>query len=131
MKSRNVIQALWPGLWLVGFITQLFTRGDVYLIPMIVVLGVWFHCAASLHPQRRWSWWACLAPLAFAASFGLLLLVSLIHMALFPDSNFWADANQPGALAIIGGLFFLVPSSLLLWHLLAIRSQFYESANAK
>ena len=130
MKAHNIIQALWPGFWLLGSIFSLFTVRDLWLYPLIAVLGLWFLSAIALHPRRPWSWWVCLAPLAIAFIAGLGCIGSLIHMALFPDASIWTSANQPGAIAVIGTFLYLVPSTALLWHLIFIRRQFHATANA-
>jgi hypothetical protein len=124
MNLHGMVQALWPGLWLSGIAFMMVRDRDQRFLPMAIVLSVWLVLALALHPRRRWSWWCCLAPLVLLAVLGLGLFFSLILMVVYPDSPYWSNANQPGALAIIGGSFLLTPSALLLWHLFAIRRRF-------
>jgi hypothetical protein len=124
MKPHNIIQAIWPAFWLLGSVFSLFGVRDLRILPLIMALSIWLSGAISVHPARHWSWWACFIPLSLAALAGLGCVAAFLHMALFPDSAIWANANELGALAIIGTFLFLVPSSALLWHLFLIRRQF-------
>jgi hypothetical protein len=126
----RIVQAVWPAILLTGYGCALAVQPEwSYALPFFLCFA-WCVCACLLNPARRWSWWVCLMPVALCAIAGLTCFGSIAHMALFPDQEYWANGNQPGAIALIGGLFFLLPSSLLLWHLLSIRRRFYDTANA-
>ena len=125
----RIVQALWPAIMMTGHACGLVVhREAIDLLPFLVFSG-WFFCALLLDPAWKRSWWICLTPVALSAIAGLVCFAGLAHMMLFPDHEYWANANQPGALAIIAGLFFLIPACLLLWHLLAIRHRFKGNAN--
>jgi len=125
MKFRNVVQAIWPGLWLTHFTLGISVKGDTSVLFQAAAALIWFGCALLLHPCRKWSWWACFVPAAAFSIIGIVFLGGLIHLMIFPEN--WPDSNRPGALLIPGGLLFLVPSIPLLAHLLVIRRQFYKA----
>jgi hypothetical protein len=125
----RIIQALWPAILTTFYAFGLAVQREWEIAIPLVVCSSWCVCAFLLNPVRKWSWWVCLTPVAFCALAGLICFGSLAHMAIFPE--YWATANQPGAIAILGGLFFLGPSTLLLLHLFAIRHRFYDSSIAQ
>jgi len=131
MNAHKIIQALWPGLLLLGSVSSLGTIRDVWLYLLIAVLGLWFFSAVALHPTRPWSWWACLTPLAI----GFIAAVGCIGGLLYKSLSsahpaVWTDANNPVALAIVVAFLYLILPSALLFHLFFIRRQFHAPARA-
>jgi hypothetical protein len=118
---HRTIQATFPMLLLAMMTLSVMLEHEAGALPFAVVFAVWVACACILSPGRAWSWWLCFAPLVVCAAVGLALFGGLIHMFLFPDFPTWTQMNQPGAIAILAGTLFFVPSALLLWHLYRIR----------
>jgi len=132
VNANKVIQALWPGLLLLGSVSSLGTIRDVWLYLLIAVLGLWFFSAVALHPTRPWSWWACLTPLAIGFIVAVGCVGGLLYKSLSSSAHpaVWTDANNPVALAIVVAFLYLIPSSALLFHLFFIRRQFHAPARA-
>ena len=112
------------GLW------ALSQAAELSSIMLVVVAAVWLGCAFSLARHRLWAWWACFVAAGLCALAGVAVLSTLIHMALHPESEYWARMNQPGAIAIITGTMLLVPSTVLLIHLFFIRGAIRGRAKA-
>jgi hypothetical protein len=120
VNSKNLVQAIWPSVWL---LTSIGTFFQEKLTGAVLVTGsfFWLISALVLSPKRKWTWWTCLAPLCFAFLLGLVCFGAIAHMFFFGE--FWQDSHQPGAVALLGGLYLTIPSALLMVHLLAIRGR--------
>ncbi|MFT4175525.1 MAG: hypothetical protein QM627_02610 [Luteolibacter sp.] len=100
-----------------------FQHRNIQNLGWVAIVGVWLFCALTLHPKRKWSWWACLAPLVVSFLIGIAFVGELALMFIHPD-QFEPD-NRYGALLVAGIIYFLTFSSILLAHLFFIRRQFF------
>ena len=123
---HRIIQASFPMMLLVVVALSVIMQGNAAVLPFLVVFLSWVVCALALDPRRQWTWRACLVALSVCALVGLGLFCSLIHMTVYPD--YWEQSHQPGAMAIIAGTLFLVPSLILLIHLFFVRRSFRAAA---
>ena len=122
----RIIQAFWPFLLLTVYAIGLFTQRDWAILPAVILLLAWVICAFLLNPARSWSWWVCLAPVGLYTLAGLACIFAIVHMIVFPNHSIWAEMNQPGAMFLLLAFVFLVPGSLLLCHLFAVRRRFFQ-----